>query len=253
MSSLRISCAPPPVAEYYAVAHHDDNAFLLSLDEPDYALLRPGLRKTSLRQGTVLFESGGNIDTIYFPLSGVVSFVVTLSDGQTVEAGMTGREGVVGAPAALDGAFALNTAIVQVACEAKIIDAEAFRSVLPESPRLRAKLYQRDQALLLQAQQSGACNIRHEIEARLCRWLLRSSDLVGSKVLPLTQEFIAQMLGVTRPSVSLTAHRLQAGGLIRYRRGIVEILDLDGLRESACECYQAIKDQEARLFGHQTN
>jgi len=230
-----------------------DNSFLQSLDSADYALLRPHLRLTKLDQGAVLFEVGGKIDAVHFPLSAVVSFVVTLSDGEMIEAGMIGRDGVVGAGAALDNSAALNTAIAQIGGDVQQIDIQAFRAILLKSETIRAKLYQRDQALLLQAQQSSACNARHGLESRLCRWLLRSSDLVGNHQLPLTQEFMATMLGVSRPTLSLTAQRLQAAGLIRNRRGLVEILDLDGLKDSACECYQAIKNQEARLFGRPTN
>jgi len=230
-----------------------DNSFLQSLQAADYELLRPHLRHTKLTQEEVLFESGGEIDAVHFPSSGIVSFVVTLSEGDMIEAGMIGRDGVVGAAAALDGVTAVNTAIVQVGGEAQTVDVATFRALLSKSEAIRTELYRHDQALLLQAQQSGACNARHELEARLCRWLLRSSDLVGNHQLPLTQEFMAQMLGVSRPTLSLTAHRLQASGLIRYRRGTVEILDLDGLRQSACECYQALKNQEARLFGRRTN
>ena len=110
------------------------------------------------------------------------------------------------------------------------------------------KLYEQDQLVLAQAQQSAACNATHNIEERLCRWLLRTRDLVGEDVLALTQEFMAQMLGVRRTSVTLAAHHLQQIGLIKYRRGQVRIVDLEGLQEAACECHQAFKDQAARLL-----
>jgi CRP-like cAMP-binding protein len=224
------------------------NTFLQSLSKGDFELLRPHLRDVKLAHGNVLFDQGDTIQHMYFPYSGAISFVVPLSDGLMIEAGIIGRDGVAGTPAALDGAKSLNRAIVQVPGEAFIIDLPHAKAAVTASRTLRAKLYQSDQLLLMQAQQSAACNAAHDVEERLCRWILRTRDVVGSDKLELTQEFISQMLGVRRTSVTLAARHLQAIGLIKYRRGQIQILDVEGLIEASCECYEAVKRLEAKLL-----
>jgi len=224
------------------------NGFLQSISPGDFEILRPHLRAVKLPLSKILFDQGDVIDQVYFPLGGVVSLVVALSDGQQIEAGMIGKDGVVGTPAALDGAKSLNRAIVQVADEALAIDIAHVKAAVAGSQSLRKKLYQHDQLILAQAQQSAACNALHQIEERLCRWILRTRDLVESSKLNLTQEFLAQMLGVRRTSVTLAARHLQAVGFIKYRRGHIEILDRDALEEAACECYEAVKAQQARML-----
>lgn len=228
------------------------NRFLQSISPGDFELLAPHLRSVELRHSAVLFEPGGAIDRIYFPQTRAISLVVPLGGGEMVEAGMVGRDGIVGTPAALDSATAVNQAVVQVGGQASVVGVAATQSAARQSASLRAALYQYDQLLLIQAQQSAACNAIHRVEERLCRWLLRSRDVLESDLLPLTQEFVAQMLGVRRTSVTLVASRLKEAKLIKYRRGRVEILDLEGLQDSACECYRAFKSQEARLLGRAT-
>jgi CRP-like cAMP-binding protein len=233
-------------------SHPSSNHFLQSLSRGDFELLRPHLREVKLPHSDVLFEAGGVIERIYFPLNGVVSLVVALAGGDVIEAGMIGSDGVVGTSAALDGAVSLNRAIVQIAGAASAIDTQQMRTAVAASKSLRIKLYQHDQMLLAQAQQSAACNAKHQIEERLCRWLLRTRDLVERENIELTQEFLAQMLGVRRTSVTLAASHLQAVNLIKYRRGHIQILDVDALQEAACECYEAVKSQVARLVAAPT-
>jgi CRP-like cAMP-binding protein len=235
------------------MASQSANVFLQTLPESDYARLAPHLKRTPLEHGHTLFHAGDPVPRLYFPVSGIISLVIEMEDGNRVEAGMIGRDGVVGASGALDGSIALNQAIVQSPGEALTVEIGLAREVLSVSLPIRSALYRHDQLLLLQAQQSAACNARHQIESRLCRWLLRAQDLVSSDDMPLTQEFLAQMLGVQRPTISIAAHHLQASGLIKYRRGHVSIVDLDGVKESSCECYEALKAQEARLFGRKPN
>jgi CRP-like cAMP-binding protein len=223
------------------------NHFLRSLSRGDLELLRPHLRDVKLIHSAVLFDAGGEIDRIYFPHSGVVSLVVALAGGDMIEAGMIGRDGVVGTSAALDGAVSLNRAVVQIPGAGSSIEIQQMRAAVATSKSLRIKLYQHDQMLLAQAQQSAACNAKHQIEERLSRWLLRTRDLVGSDSIELTQEFLAQMLGVRRTSVTLAASHLQAVNLIKYRRGHIQVLDLDGLEDASCECYEAVRTQVARL------
>jgi hypothetical protein len=144
----------------------------------------------------------------------------------------------------------LNRGIVQVAGAASILDTDVLRKLADRSVIFRTTLIRHEQALFAQAQQSAACNASHGVEARLARWLLRTRDLAGGEKLELTQEFLAQMLGVRRTSVSVVANALQNAGLIRYRRGHVEILNLEALRETSCECYGAVKSHSDRLLGN---
>jgi CRP-like cAMP-binding protein len=223
------------------------NLFLQSLSRGDYELLQPHLKLVKLEHSKILFDQGELIQHLYFPNSGVISFVVPLSEGGMVEAGLIGFDGVAGTAAALNGAKSLNRAIVQAPGEAFVMSAPDAKAAVATSRTLRSKLYQNDQLLLVQAQQSAACNATHDVEARLCRWILRSRDALRSDKLPLTQEFVAQMLAVRRTSVTLAARHVQATGLIRYRRGLIEVLDFDGLMEASCECYEAVKKQQAML------
>jgi CRP-like cAMP-binding protein len=224
-----------------------NNQFLDSLSRGDFELFRPHLREIKLVGSDILFDADGRIERVYFPTAGVISLVVVLADGDMVEAGMIGSDGVAGTPAALDGAISLNRAIVQVPGAGLSIEIAPIRAAVAASRSLRIKLYEHDQIMLAQAQQSAACNVKHDVEARLCRWLLRTRDLVKSKDINLTQEFLGQMLGVRRTSVTLAAQQLQKAGLIKYRRGTIEICDVAGLEEASCECYEAVKNQIARL------
>ena len=230
-----------------AVQH--PNRLLASLPPADFEWLRPHLKPFELVHEDLLFDAGDTLDWVYFPQSGVISLVVDLADGQRIEAAMVGRDSVVGASAALDGKVALNTGIVQVEGQASILDVATLQDAAQRSAGFRTTLIRHDQILLAQAQQSAACNVSHSIEARLSRWLLWTRELSGSDTLGLTQEFLAQMLGVRRTSVSLVANTLQNAGLIRYRRGRIEITDLEGLRAASCECYDRVKMHYSRLLG----
>jgi CRP-like cAMP-binding protein len=228
---------------------HSSNRALASLAPDDIAFLLPHLRSTDLPQETVLYEAGGTIDRIYFPHAGVVSLVVRLATGEVIEAAMIGREGVVGGLSALDSNVSISMAIVQIAGSASVIGVEHVRRLGEQSVGFRNTLIKHEQVLLAQSQQSAACNATHTIEARLSRWFLRCRDLVGSDDFQLTQEFIAQMMGVRRTSVSIVANTLQQAGLIKYKRGNIRVTNLEGLRESACECYATVKSLSDRLIG----
>jgi CRP-like cAMP-binding protein len=221
------------------------NKFLESLSREDFELLGPNLRDVRLEHFKMLFDQGDLIQHLYFPYSGVISFVVPMGDGAVVEAGMIGRDGLVGAPAALDGAKSLNRAIVQAAGDAFQISLADAKAAVNASATLRERIYRHDQLLMAQAQQSAACNAMHDVPERLARWLLRSRDVLGSDQMKLTQDFLSQMLGVRRTSVTIAARQLQSSGMIKYRRGRVEIVDVDGLQEASCECYQAVKRLQA--------
>jgi CRP-like cAMP-binding protein len=224
------------------------NYLLQSLPEAVFEALQPHLEVVDLVREAVLVEAGAPLTHVYLPHSGVISLVVSLSQGQTVEVAMVGSDSIFGAAAALDGGISLTDAIVMLPGTASIIDVAPFRAAAARSAAFRAQLVRHEQALFAQAQQSAACNASHSVEARLSRWLLRARDLRGSESLPLTQEFLAQMIGVQRNAVSIVAHALQQAGIISYSRGHIEITDLEGLRETSCECYEAVKAQYERLL-----
>jgi CRP-like cAMP-binding protein len=193
------------------------NQLLASLPSAEFVLIRRLLRPLELMHQTVLVRAGEPLAHIYFPHSGIISLVTRLAEGETVEAAMVGRDSVFEASAALDGGIALNEAIVQLPGAASILDVAQLRRAAEQSVSFRTTLIRHEQALLGQALQSAACNAAHNVESRLSRWLLRARDLRGGDMLPLTQEFLAQMLGVQRSRVSLVANTFQRAGLIRYR------------------------------------
>jgi len=224
------------------------NLLLQVLPMEELGLLRPRLELVELTKDAVLVEAGAALSHVYLPLSGVISMVVRLSEGQTVEVAMVGRDSLFGASAALDGGISLTDAVVVLPGTAAILNVADFRAAAERSAALRALLARHEQALFAQAQQSAACNASHTVEARLSRCLLRVRDLCDSETLPLTQEFLAQMIGVQRNAVSIVAHALQQARIIRYSRGHIEIKDVDGLRQTSCECYRVVKAQRDRLL-----
>src|SRR5258708_4351393 len=226
---------------------HTSNLLLASLSPSDTAALKPYLKSVHLEQERVLVEAGATIGAIYFPTSAIISIVVSLSTGELIEAAMIGRDGVMGAGAALDGKISLSRAIVQLAGDAMMCGVDELRSAAMQSQSLLSKLIRHEQTVTAQSQQSAACIASHHTEERLCRWLLRSRDLSGSDTLLFTQEFLAEMLGVRRTSVTTTAHTLQRAGMIKYSRGRIQILDLEALREGACECYETVNSNLSGL------
>jgi CRP-like cAMP-binding protein len=224
------------------------NKLLASLPAKTFADIEPHLKTVELRLTTVLTEAGGPVQRVHFPHSGVISLVVDLSVGDMIETAMIGRDGVLNAASALDGKISLNKAIVQLAGQASAINVDKFRAIADDHPTFRSLLIRHEQVLFAQSQQSAACNASHSVEARMCRWMLRMRDLSGSDEMTLTQEFLAQMLGVRRTSVSVVASTLQKAGLIRYRRGKIQLLDIKGLKEGSCECYATVKGHYDRLL-----
>jgi CRP-like cAMP-binding protein len=226
-----------------------NNLLLGMLLPSDLKLLAPYLKPAHFEQQHVLFEAEEQIDHVYFPTSAVISLVVTLSTGEIIEAAMVGVDGVVGASAALDGKISLSRGIVQLGGEIIVCDIDALKSAASQSPKLLSLLIRHEQTVYAQAQQSAACFATHQVEARLCRWLLRARDLSASDHLPFTQEYLAEMLGVRRTSVTAVAHTLQEAGLIKYARGKIQIVNAEGLQATACECYASVKAHYHRLIG----
>lgn len=225
------------------------NNLLRLLSPSDLQPLTPHLRAAHFDQHHVLFEADEEVEQVYFPTSAVISLVVTLSTGEMIEAAMVGKDGVVGASAALDGKVSLSRGIVQLPGEIVVCEIDALRSAALQSQRLLSLLIRHEQTVYAQAQQSAACFATHRVEARLCRWLLRARDLSGGDNLPFTQEYLAEMLGVRRTSVTEVAHALQEAGLIKYARGKIQVVDANRLHENACECYDSVQAHYRRLIG----
>jgi CRP-like cAMP-binding protein len=182
------------------------NLLLSQLGQDDFNRLEPYLKLTAFTQHSVLFEAEQEIKYVYFPTSAVVSLVVTLESGGMVEAAMVGSDGVVGVAAALDGHISLSLGIVQLAGDIVVCSIDGLKSVALQSPKLLSLLIRHEQTVYAQAQQSAACFASHHVQARLCRWLLRARDLAGTDTLHFTQEYLAEMLGVQRTSVTVVAH-----------------------------------------------
>jgi CRP-like cAMP-binding protein len=225
-----------------------DNLLLASLAPNDLAALRPHLKPIHLEQQQVLLAPGDLTRDVYFPTSAIVSLVVGLSTGEMIEAAMVGKDGVIGASAALDSKVSLSRAVVQLDGSAFTCEAGALKHAAIQSVPLLSILIRHEQTLYSQVQQSVACMAAHHTEGRLCRWLLRARDLSGSDTLNFTQEFLAQMLGLQRASVTVVAHTLQQAGMIRYSRGKIHVTNVDGLRDAACECYETVNAQYEALL-----
>jgi CRP-like cAMP-binding protein len=217
------------------------NLLLEALPVAEQRALDPHLKHVECKQDELLFDIHEPIRDIYFPLDGVVSLVLPLLTGETIETAMVGRDGVIGAAAALNGRLSLSRAVVQIGGAFLRNPANTLKTLVQEHAQLRSLLGAHEQALFAQAQQAAACNATHVVESRLAKWLLRAADLRDSDELPLTQEYIAHMLGVRRTSVTMVARTLQQAGLIRYSRGKIKLLDVAGLKETACECYETVK------------
>ena len=196
-----------------------------------------------------LVKAGVAPAQVVFPHGGAVSIVVKFSEGQSVEVAMIGRDSVIGACEALGDGVSLTDAIVLFPGAASAIELADFKAAAAQSAALRGLVTRHREALLAQAQQTAACNAVHSVEARLPRWLLRARDLHDGRTLPLTQELLAQMIGVRRNAVSIVAHALQQAGIISYSRGQIEIINVEALRETSCECHAAIRARQKQFFG----
>ena len=229
-------------------APRSPNGFLSSLAADDFELIRPHLRTVDLIQEFTLVEVDETLKRAYLPHKGAISLVVKLSKGDYVQIALIGRDSILGSFSALGDAIALNSAVVLVPGVASTLELDRLRAAADQSATLRATLMQHALAIYAQVQQTAGCNATHTVESRLARCLLHTRDLSGSDKLKLTQESMAQMIGARRNSVSLVANTLQQANYIRYSRGHIEIIDLDGLRKTSCECYATVKAQYERLL-----
>jgi CRP-like cAMP-binding protein len=218
------------------------NLILAGLPRKEYGRLLPDLEIVSLPPGKKLYKSGDAIEYVYFPGDGVVSLVTHMNDGTTIEVGLIGRDGMVGIPVLLGNDIAFEEAVVQIVGSAMRMRSEVFKEGLKRNHNpLLTQLLLYTRTLMKQVGRTAACNRIHTVEERLSRWLLMCHDRMESDELPLTQEFISNMLGTRRASVGTAALGLQTEGLISYSRGHISILDRVGLEEASCECYLAAK------------
>jgi CRP-like cAMP-binding protein len=243
MSSQRTSGAPaPPVAERAREpAGPAANRILQGLPPSDRARLIGAVQTVAFTLGDVVCEPGKALDYIYFPTTAVVSSLYTTEDGATTEMFLVGNDGVVGVSSFLGGGITPNQDVVVVAGDALRMKATALRDEFKLGGALQALLLRYTQALITQISQTAVCNRLHAVEQRLCRWLLMCRDRVEGDELEMTQEFISNMLGGRRETVTVAAGRLQDAGLIRYSRGHIAIVDRRGLEAIVCECYQVVE------------
>lgn len=229
------------------------NDILASLHEahPDFIAARA--RQISFTHGDILGEAGQPIDDILFPNGGMISLVVDLHDGDRIETAMVGRHGAIGGAALFGARTHLNTAYAQLPGRGWMLKADDLSKLVEQTPRARDLFFRNEQYVLAQAQQMAACNAKHRIAQRVATWILRAQYNSGEDELLLTQDFLAQMLGVQRASVSLFAGGLQEKGLIFYRRGRVRVLDQAGLEQQACECHATLRGHYAHIFRRQMN
>jgi CRP-like cAMP-binding protein len=225
------------------------NRLLAALPPGDFALLAPSLRPVDLALRQVLHAPDQPIAAAYFPEAGMVSMIAALEDGALQEVGLVGREGVVGLAVVLGADSSPLEALVQAPGPALCVPAAALVAAFERSATLRGVLLRHMQAFHLQVTRTAACNGRHPLEERLARWLLMAHDRAGGDRFPMTQEFIAMMLGVRRAGVSVAAGILQKAGVIGYARGCVTVLDRPGLEAASCGCYRAVREQAERLLG----
>jgi CRP-like cAMP-binding protein len=229
------------------VAHQNRNRLLASLKADDFSLLGRFLREVAIEQGQILEERGERVDAVYFPQSGMVSLIVEMPEDRSVEVGTVGSEGAVGVTAGLGSRIGSVSALVQVSGTSLCIPASRFRTAAGQSQRIRDMIIRYSELQIGQIEQTAACNALHDIENRMSRWLLQTSDKIEDDTIPFTHEFLGKMLGVHRGTISLVATKFEAAGLIHTHRGRIELLDKNGLKNEACSCYNFIRRHIDRL------
>jgi CRP-like cAMP-binding protein len=229
-------------------ADHRTNRLLAALEPEDLALLEPHLEIVSLSRGEVLYDTGDAIRYAYFPHDAIICLVNVMEDGSTVEVGVFGREGVSGLLSALVTRESFGRYIVQMSGTASRVPYEHLNEVRNARPNVRQLIMHYGEVLLAQTFQTVSCNAVHSVEVRCCRWILSMHDRADQDTLPLTHEFLSEMLGVQRSTVSVVTRTLQSAGLIRQSRGGITVIDRPGLEASTCECYRKIRRIYQRLL-----
>ncbi|WP_148255398.1 Crp/Fnr family transcriptional regulator [Aidingimonas lacisalsi] len=230
--------------------HFQQNTLLGLLPEEEVNRLLPDLEKVELTLGQSLGESGEQITHVYFPLDSIVSLLYEMEDGTSTEIAVVGHEGVVGVSLFMGGMTTPNRAIVQSAGHAYRLKGQLLNNEFNRAGPMQRLLLRYTQALLTQMAQTAVCNRHHSVDQQLCRWLLLSLDRLPGDKVNMTQELIANMLGVRREGVTESAGKLQKSGLISYHRGRITVTDRAGLEERVCECYSVVKEEYDRLLSH---
>ncbi|HEY6807008.1 MAG TPA: Crp/Fnr family transcriptional regulator [Pyrinomonadaceae bacterium] len=225
-----------------------ENLLLNRLPNDEHRLLEPHLQRVHLHRGEPVISPDKPIDYIFFPITALLSLITVLSDGSMIESGTIGREGMSGIPVLLDATQTTMETVTQVPGEAFKIKARELKAAYQKGGKLQKLLNRYMHTVMVLSSQSAACNARHELRQRFSRWILMSSDGVGSDEVSLTQEYLSVMLGVRRAGVTVAAGALQAAGAIEYERGSIKIRNREILECASCECYQRTKEEYQRLF-----
>ena len=226
-----------------------ENRLIAALQPEELERLAPHFQQIPLVLNETIFESSEPIEYLYFPLNGVISTLAVMEDGNSTEVGIVGKEGATDVSVALGDNISSHRGIVQLPGSAVKLSAVILREELQRDGGLRSVLLRYCRFTLAQATQSAACNRLHSLEQRCARWLLSMRDRVEADTFPMTHEFLAYMLGVRRPGVTVAAQALRRAGRVHYARGRLTILDGDGLEADACECHRVLKNELARLLG----
>ena len=231
-------------------AAHDprQNHLLAALPPSDFDRLQAGLKLVSLPLGDVLYESGSQLRYVYFPTNAIVSLLYLMADGASAEIAVVGNEGIIGVSLFMGGETTPSRAVVQSAGHAYQLPGNSLKEEFNHGSAMQHLLLRYTQALITQMAQTAVCNRHHSLDQQLCRWLLLSLDRLSGKDLIMTQELIANMLGVRREGVTEAAGNLQAAGLIKYSRGHITVVDRAGLEARTCECYAVVKKESDRLL-----
>ena len=225
-----------------------NNRLLSALPTEDFGHISSKIAHVELERGHLIYEPGDPIESIYFPDAGAISMMTLMRNGTAIHTAMIGREGALGLNAAIGPRESMSRSVVQVSCEAWRISASILNEIYQHRAPLRAMIDRHTEALFGHAIQSVACNALHAVEARFCRWLLSCDDLIDDKTIHVTQEFLADILGVQRTTVTAVARALWGRRLIRYSRGVIYLLDRPGLEALACECYDSVRQGYKRLL-----
>ncbi|TFW08125.1 Crp/Fnr family transcriptional regulator [Oxalobacteraceae bacterium OM1] len=227
------------------------NFLLAALPAADLERLQPALEYVAMPLDEVLYESGSHLKYVYFPTTSIVSLMYVMEDGASAEIAVVGNDGIIGIALFMGGETTPSRAVVRSAGHGYRLKAQVFKDEFNRAGPLLHLLLRYIQALLTQMAQTAVCNRHHSVDQQLCRWLLLTLDRLPSQEVVMTQELIANMLGVRREGVTEAAGKLQKAGLVRYRRGHITVLDRAGLEARVCECYKVVKQEFDRLLPHE--
>src|SRR4051795_12713160 len=225
------------------------NLLLAALPRNVFEALQPDFVHVELESRTPIYRPEDEVEWVYFPSTGMISILQTTPDSRGIELATIGKEGALGAIAGFGLNYALTASVVQMPLTAVRISAQRFRKHVSQYLSLQEMALKSNEVILAQTQITAACNALHNVEQRFCRWLLQSWERSENDTVMLTQEFLGEMLGVRRTSVTEIASRMQAEGFIRYRRGLIEVLDQAGLEQRSCDCFHAVRHAEKTIMG----